>query len=88
MWGPLIRTISFFLDLGIVNTSECAEKVTTPGSALSGRPVMPEVSGVLGNSWARQTTLCSVPTELAVENDLQIYTSFFTSEVIAGWLGS
>lgn len=37
---------------------------------------MPEVSGVLGNSWGLRATLCYVLAELAVENDLQTYTCF------------
>lgn len=53
-----------------------SRKVAAPGNSLSGRAVMPEVSGVLGNSWGLWATLCYVLAELAVENDLQTYTCF------------
>lgn len=49
---------------------------------------MPEVSGVLGNSWGLRATLCYVLAELAVENDLQNLHLLFTSGVTAAWLGS
>lgn len=50
--------------------------MAAPGSSLPGWAVMPEVSGVLRNSWGLRVTLCYVLAELAVENGLQAYTCF------------